>query len=75
MLKRFEKRLALAGGLTAGAIVLIVLLSLTLCGGICLIIAGFSASAALIPLGAVVAGGSIWGIRKITKENKRKNKL
>ncbi len=75
MLKRFEKRLALAGVLTAGAIVLIVLLSLTLCGGICLIIAGFSGSAALIPLGAVVAGGSIWGIIKITKGNKRKNKL
>jgi len=75
MINRVEKRLALAGGLTAGAIVLIVLLSLTLCGGICLIIAGFSGSAAAIPLGAVVAAGSIWGIIKITKGNKRKNKL
>jgi hypothetical protein len=75
MMKRLEKRLGLGAALTAGAIVLIVLLSLTLCAGICLIIAGFSGSAALVPLGAVVAGGSIWGIIAVSKGNKRKNKL
>jgi hypothetical protein len=75
MLKRVEKRLALAGVLTVGAVLLIILLSLTLCAGICLFIAGFSGSAALIPLGAVVAGGSIWGIIKVAKGNKRKNNL
>jgi hypothetical protein len=75
MLKRVEKRLALAGALTTGAVLLIILLSLTLCAGICLIIAGFSGSAALVPLGAVVAGGSIWGIIKVSKANKRKNNL
>lgn len=73
MMNRLEKyRLAFAGGLSVGAILLIILLTITLCAGICLIIGGFSGSAGLIPLGAVIAGGSIWGIIKISKGNKRK---
>jgi hypothetical protein len=74
MLNRLEKyRLAFAGGLSVGAVLLIILLIGTLCGGICLIIGGFGGSAALIPLGAIVAGGSIWGLIKIFKGSKRNN--
>jgi hypothetical protein len=76
MINRLEKyRLAYAAGLSVGAVLLIILLCVTLCGGICLIIGGISGgSAGLIPLGAIVAGGSIFGIVKIAKGNKRKNK-
>jgi len=76
MINRLEKyRLAFAAGLSVGAVLLIILLCVTLCGGICLIIGGISGgSAGLIPLGAIVAGGSIFGIVKIAKRNKRKNK-
>lgn len=74
MMKRIEKlRAAFAGGISAGAIILIVLLAITFCAGVCLFIAGFSGSAGLIPLGAVIAGGSVWGIVKIAKGSKRKN--
>ena len=70
-MKRLEKyRLAFAGGATAGSIILIILLIGTLCGGICLMIGGFAGSAALIPLGAVVTAGSIWGLIKIFKSFK-----
>lgn len=69
MMNRLEKyRLAFAGGLSVGAVLLIILLFSTLCGGICLIIGGFSAgSAAPILLGAVVTAGSIWGLIKLSK--------
>jgi len=73
MMKRLEKlRKAFAGGTTVGAVLLMILLICTLCAGVCLIIAGFSGSAGLIPLGAVVAGGSIWGIIKISQGNRGK---
>jgi hypothetical protein len=73
MMKRLETlRKAFAGGMSAGAVLLMILLICTLCAGVCLIIAGFSGSAGLIPLGAVVAGGSIWGIIKISKGNRSK---
>jgi len=72
MMKRLEKlRVAFAGGTTVGAVLLMILLICTLCAGVCLIIAGFSGSAGLIPLGAVIAGGSIWGIIKISKGNRK----
>ena len=71
--KRLERH-AMAAGLSAGAILLIILLAVTLCAGICMIIAGFGGSAALIPLGVVVAGGSIWGIIKIVNKNREKPK-
>lgn len=76
MMKRLEiYRLAFAAGLSVGAILLIILLVGTTCAGICLIIGGISGGGAgLIPIGALVAGGSIWGIIKIDKGNKRKNK-
>lgn len=83
--KKFEKkktrltnllkkhRLALAAGLGAGAILLIILLLVPLCAGICLIISAFSGGgvgSAL--LGAALAGGSIWGMIKIGKGKKQK---
>ena len=71
--KRLERH-AMAAGLSAGAILLIILLAVTLCAGICMIIGGFGGSAALIPLGVVVAGGSIWGIIKIVNSNREKPK-
>jgi hypothetical protein len=71
MMKRVEKRMAAAGLASFGSVVLIILLSITLCAGICLIIGGFSGSAALIPLGAVVTAGSIWGIIKVVQQNKK----
>lgn len=74
-MKRLERlRMAFAAGISAGAVILIVLLVLTFCAGVCLFIAGFSGSAALIPLGAVIAGGSVWGIIKLSKGNKGNNK-
>lgn len=73
MMKRLEKlRKAFAAGTTVGTVLLMILLICTLCAGVCLIIAGFSGSAGLIPLGAVIAGGSIWGIIKISKGNRIK---
>ncbi len=36
-----------------------------------MIIAGFSGSVGLIPLGIIVAGGSVYGIVKITQRAKR----
>lgn len=75
MMKRLEKlRMAFAGGISAGAVILIILLVITFCAGVCLFIAGFSGSAGLIPLGAVIAGGSVWGIIKLANGNKGKNK-
>lgn len=84
--KKFEKkktrltnllkkhRLALAAGLGAGAILLIILLLVPLCAGICLIVSGFSGGGAgTALLGAVLAGGSIWGMIKIGKGKKQKN--
>lgn len=75
LMKLFKKRLLLSAGLSAGAIVLIILLVIPLCAGICLIIFGISGGvgAGYILLGALLAGGSIWGITKAAKGSKRKN--
>ncbi len=77
MMNRLEKRrLAFGAGISAGAVLLIILLVLTLCGGVCLMIAGFGGSGAgYVLLGAVVTAASIFGIIKIAKPNKRKNKV
>lgn len=76
MMKRLQKyRLAFAGGISVGAVLLIILLVPVLCAGICLIIFGISGEigAGYILLGALVAGGSVWGMIKAAKGSKRKN--
>lgn len=77
LINRLEKRrLAFGAAISAGAVLLIILLVLTLCGGVCLMIAGFGGSGAgYVLLGAVVTAASIFGIIKIAKSNKRKNKV
>lgn len=76
LLKLFSnKRLAFAAGLGAGAILLIILLLIPLCAGICLLISGFSGGGAgPALLGVALAGGSIWGLIKIIKGKKQKTK-
>ena len=73
--KRLEKRMAMAAALSGGAILLIVLLGITTCAGICLIIGGFGGSAGLIPLGILVAAASIYGIVKIAQKNRSKRPI
>lgn len=69
-----NKRLALAAGIGAGAIILIILLVIPLCAGICLIISGFAGGGiGHLLLGALLTGGSIWGIVKLSKSRNRKN--
>lgn len=61
-----EKRLALAAGLGVGAILLLVLLAMTTCAGICLMIGGFAGGGVGYGLlGIVVAAASIFGMVKI----------
>ena len=75
MMNRLEKyRLAIAGGSTALSIILIILLLVPLCAGICLIIFGISGeiAAGYILLGGLIATGSIWGIVKAAQGGKRK---
>jgi len=70
-----KKRLALAAGMDAGAIILIVLLGITTCAGVCLVIGGFAGGGVGYGLlGIVVAAASIFGIVKISQGNKRKLK-
>lgn len=68
------KRLAVAAGISAGAVLLLILLIGTLCAGVCLLIAGLSGSGAGYAIaGVVVTAGSVWGIIKIAK-GKKENK-
>ncbi len=72
MMNLIKKRLAAAGVTGAAAVILIVLLVITSCAGICLILLGGTAGSVI--LGALIAGGSIFGIVKIAQGNKRKPK-
>lgn len=71
MMKRLQKyRLAYAGGLSFGAVLLLMLLVLTSCAGICMILLA-AGSIGTIALGALILGGSIWGMVQIFKGSKR----
>ncbi|MEO7044383.1 MAG: hypothetical protein ABI091_03690 [Ferruginibacter sp.] len=72
MMNVIKKRLAAAGVTGAAAVILIVLLVITSCVGVCLMLLG--ATAGSIILGALIAGGSIFGIVKIAEGGKRKPK-
>lgn len=74
LMNHLKSRMAAAGGMGVGAILLIILLVITTCAGICLLISGFGGGGAGAVIGgAAIAVGSIWGIIKIIKKNKRKN--
>jgi hypothetical protein len=72
MMKRVEKwRKMFAAGGSGGSVVLIILLALGVCTGICLIIAGFSGGGAWAAvLGAAVTAACIYGIVKISKKRR-----
>lgn len=70
----FKKRPALVAAMGVGAVLLIVLLVITTCAGVCLIIGGFAGGGVGYGLlGIVVAAASIFGIVKVSKGSKRKN--
>ena len=70
-----KKRLALVAALGAGAVILIVLLVITTCAGICLMIGGFAGGGVGYGiLGIFVAAASIFGIVKISQSDKQKPK-
>ncbi len=75
MMKLLKHRLAVGTGTTILAVFLIILLAITTCAGICLIL-GVAGDVTVggVLLGAVIAGGSIWGIIAAGKMMKRKNK-
>lgn len=67
-----KKRLGFMAAITAGAVILLILLIIPLCGGICLMIAGFGGSGAgYVFLGALLAGGSIFGMVKLSQGGKK----
>ncbi len=69
----FKKRPALVVAMGVGAVLLIVLLVITTCAGVCLMIGGFAGGGVGYGLlGLVVAAASIFGIVKISKANKKK---
>ncbi|MEO8764234.1 MAG: hypothetical protein ABI416_08100 [Ginsengibacter sp.] len=72
MMELLNKRLAMEGVTGVAAVLLIILLVITTCAGICLMILG--ATAGSVILGALIAGGSIFGIVKIAQGKKRKPK-
>lgn len=72
MMDLLNKRLAMEGVTGVAAVLLIILLVITACAGICLMILG--ATAGSVILGALIAGGSIFGIVKIAQGKKRKPK-
>lgn len=82
MLTRIEKsRLTLAGGLSAGAVLLIILLVIMTCAGVCLVIGGVAALSSEVGIGilAIVTGGFVsWQavrmIGRISKREKEKPK-
>jgi hypothetical protein len=70
MMKRIERLRKMVGaGATIGTILLIILLIITSCAGICLIAIGGSAGAVI--LGIVLLAGSVWGFVKIFQKKKR----
>jgi hypothetical protein len=92
-IKKFEKkkaklmnrlgkhRLSLAAGLSAGAVLLIILLAILTCAGVCLIIGGVAGliNGELLGLLAILGGAgigylSIKGIGKVSKRDKEKQK-
>ena len=72
MMNLVKKRLVLAAGIGAGGVLLIILLVITSCAGICLMILG--ADAGSVILGAIITAASIFGIVKIAGGKKRKSK-
>lgn len=71
----FKKRPALVVAMGVGAVLLIVLLVITTCAGVCLMIGGFAGGGVGYGLlGAVVAAASIFGIVKVSEGSKRNNK-
>ncbi len=70
LMNHLKNRMAAAGGIGVGAILLIILLVLTSCAGICLIISGGGAGA--VAGGVAVLGLSIFGIVKLVKGKKQK---
>jgi len=69
-----KKRTKWAAAMTAGAVILIILLVFTACAGVCLIIAGFSGEGAgYAVVGVIVAALSVWGITKVSKKEREKN--
>jgi hypothetical protein len=70
-----KKRTKWAAAMTAGAVILIILLVFTACAGVCLLIAGFSGEGAgYVVVGAIVAALSVWGITKVSKSEREKYK-
>lgn len=70
-----KKRTKWAAAMTAGAVILIILLVFTACAGVCLLIAGFSGEGAgYVVVGAIVTALSIWGITKVSKKEREKYK-
>ncbi|HVG42236.1 MAG TPA: hypothetical protein VM888_11550 [Chitinophagaceae bacterium] len=77
-----NKRLMLAAGITAGAVLLIILLVIATCTGVCLVIGGISAliSGEFLGILAILGGGlitwlSIKGISKVSKKDKKKKEI
>jgi hypothetical protein len=76
MMKLLKHRLALEGGSTVLAVILIILLIFPLCAGICLMLGAFGeVTAGNIILGAIITGGSVWGMIAAGRMGRRqKNK-
>jgi len=70
-----KKRYALAATMGVGSVLLIILLGITTCAGLCLMIGGFAGGGVGFGfLGILVAAASIFGIVKISKRKKRNPK-
>ncbi|HZI52296.1 MAG TPA: hypothetical protein VFD56_01230 [Chitinophagaceae bacterium] len=70
-----NKRTKWVAAMTAGAVILIILLVFTACAGVCLVVAGFSGEGAgYAVLGVIIAALSVWGITKISKKEREKYK-
>ena len=82
MINRLEKyRLTLAAGLSVGSVLLIILLVILTCAGVCLVIGGVAAlingeALGILAIlgGAVLSWQTIRGIGRVGKRDKQKNK-
>lgn len=82
MMNRLEKyRLTLAAGSSVGSVLLIILLVILTCAGVCLVVGGVAGliDGEMLGLLAILGGAFIsWqtirGIRKVSKRDKQKNK-